>query len=151
MARTKKTSRKTTGGKLQKGAKTNRNFETQIKLAKAPRKQLATKFARKTASESVDRKEINIMKTEDLPDYEKDRLKNIAEQKAMFLVSLKKRALALSATTKPKSNPKPPTSRAVPNFCRKKIVKKKYATRSSVKQNSDDSGDEGDKVKVGHA
>ena len=94
MARTKKTSRKTTGGKLLKGAKTNRNFETQIKLAKAPRKQLATKFARKTASESVDRKEINIMKTEDLPDYEKDRLKNIAEQKAMFLVSLKKRALA---------------------------------------------------------
>ena len=79
------------------------------------------------------------MKSEDLPDYEKNRLKNIAEQKAMFLFSLKKRALALSATTKPKSTSKPPTSRAVPNFCRKKIVKKKYVTRSTVKQNSDDS------------
>ena len=93
-------------------------------------------------SESVGEKEINIMKSEDLPDYEKNRLKNIAEQKAMFLVSLKKRALALSATTKPKSISKSPTSRTVSDFFRRKIVKKKYTTRSSVKKNSDDCSEE---------
>ena len=48
---------------------------------------------------------------DDISDYEKIRLKNIAEQKAMFLNSLKKTALDLSASMTPKPAPKPITPR----------------------------------------
>ena len=44
---------------------------------------------------------------EELPDYEKNRMKNIQEQKAMFLEQLKKSAKALSNSVKPKPKPFP--------------------------------------------
>jgi len=74
---------------------------------------------------------------EELPDYEKNRMKNIQEQKAMFLEQLKKSAKALSNSVKPK-----PKAFCKPNgsdmavFRRRKIVRKIYSTRSS-RQNSE--------------
>ena len=67
---------------------------------------------------------------EELPDYEKTRMKNIQEQKAMFLEQLKKSAKALSNSVKPK--PKPfctPNGSDKATFRRQKIVRKIYSTR----------------------
>jgi len=68
---------------------------------------------------------------EELPDcdYEKIRLKNIAEQKAMFLEQLKNSATALSKSMKPK--PRSYTPNSMSTFRRKEVVRKIYSTRSS--------------------
>jgi len=71
---------------------------------------------------------------EELPDYEKIRMKNIQEQKAKFLDELKKSAKALNESMKPKPKAYTPN----PNYRRKRIVRKNYFTRSS-KQNSNGS------------
>jgi len=71
---------------------------------------------------------------EELPDYEKIRIKNIQEQKAKFLDELKKSARALNESMKPKPKAYTPN----PNYRRKRIVRKNYFTRSS-KQNSNGS------------
>ena len=66
---------------------------------------------------------------EELPDcdYEKIRLKNIAEQKAMFLEQLKNSATALSKSMKPK--PRSYTPNSMSTFRRKEVVRKIYSTR----------------------
>ena len=65
---------------------------------------------------------------EELPDYEKNRMKNIQEQKAMFLEQLKKSAKALSNSVKPKPFCTPNGS-DMATFKRRKIVRKIYSTR----------------------
>ena len=67
---------------------------------------------------------------EELPDYEKNRMKNIQEQKAMFLEQLKKSAKALSNSVKPKPKPfSTPNGGDKATFRRRKIVRKIYSTR----------------------
>lgn len=69
---------------------------------------------------------------EELPDYEKMRLKNIQEQKAMFLEQLKKSATALTNSMKPKPKAYTPN----PQYRRKTVVRKIYSTRSSTPTSS---------------
>ena len=74
--------------------------------------------------------ELQIPENEELSDYEKIRNKNIAEQKAMFLNSLKKSALALSnsiTVTPKRPRPKLFSPRTEPN---------RKSSRSCVKENS---------------
>ena len=74
--------------------------------------------------------ELRIPENEELSDYEKIRNKNIAEQKAMFLNSLKKSALALSTsiTVTPK--------RPRPKFFSPRTEPNRKSSRSCVKENS---------------
>merc|ERR1719189_1728268 len=69
---------------------------------------------------------------EELPDYEKIRIKNIQEQKAMFLIELKKSAKALNETMKPKPKASSPNSRE------REIIQRDYFTRAT-KRKSDGS------------
>ena len=85
------------------------------------------------------------LKNDDLPDYEKVRLKNIAEQKAKFMLSLKQRAKDLSTTMKPKPRPKPSTPRTPSNFGQKIEVQRR-STRSAQKQKPDDPNESFKKV-----
>ena len=73
-------------------------------------------------------------KNEDLSDYEKVRLKNIEEQKAKVMLSLKKKVMELSPTLKPKESPL--TSRTPSNNFQKIEVQRR-STRLALKQNSD--------------
>ena len=72
---------------------------------------------------------IQIPQNEEIPDYEKIRLKNIDEQKAMFLNNLKKSARALSTSMKPKC-PKPKK-----NPSKTEPILRKKSSRLSVKEN----------------
>ena len=82
--------------------------------------------------------ELQIPENEELSDYEKIRNKNIAEQKAMFLNSLKKSALALSTSMTPKqpkqSKPKIFSPITEPIIRSKRILER----RSSAKENQND-------------
>jgi len=69
---------------------------------------------------------------EELPDYEKIRIKNIQEQKAMFLIELKKSAKALNESMKPKPKASSPNSRE------REIIQRDYFTRAT-KRKSDGS------------
>ena len=73
---------------------------------------------------------------EEMPDYEKERLANIAEQRALFMAKLKEAADDLYGSTKPK-----PVKRVQKSaeFRRKKVVRKIYSTRRSSRANSENS------------
>ena len=79
--------------------------------------------------------ELQIPQNEEISEYEKTRLKNIAEQKAMFLNNLKKSALALSTSMTPKqakqSKPKIFAPNTEPIVRSKRILER----RSSAKEN----------------